>query len=165
MTIRPLGPGDEPALESLLDAAFGADRRGRTAYKVRAGMTAIEPLCFVNEEAGTLVGSIQCWPVALIDGDGAIHPLIMVGPVAVHPGRQQQGIGRALLAHALAQCDALDMPPQILIGDEPYYGLFGFSAQGTGGWQLPGPFERARLLMRNPQGERVPDVGVLGPVR
>ncbi len=39
--------------------------------------------------------------------------------------------------------------PQVLIGDPEYYGrFFGFAADQTGRWDLPGPFERRRLLAR-----------------
>jgi len=34
----------------------------------------------------------------------------------------------------------------LLVGDAPYYGRFGFSAEKTGALWLPGPFERQRLL-------------------
>jgi hypothetical protein len=34
----------------------------------------------------------------------------------------------------------------LLVGDEPYYARFGFSAAGTGALSLPGPYERHRLL-------------------
>ena len=50
----------------------------------------------------------------------------------------------------------------MLIGDPEYYGrFFGFTADRTGKWRLPGPVERRRLLARGPA---VPDVaGALGP--
>ena len=41
----------------------------------------------------------------------------------------------------------------LLVGDAPYYGRFGFSAEKTGALWMPGPFERERLLAR----ELVPD--------
>ena len=34
----------------------------------------------------------------------------------------------------------------LLVGDAPYYGRFGFSAEKTGDLWLPGPYERDRLL-------------------
>jgi predicted N-acetyltransferase YhbS len=34
----------------------------------------------------------------------------------------------------------------LLVGDAPYYGRFGFSAEKTGALWLPGPFARHRLL-------------------
>jgi predicted N-acetyltransferase YhbS len=65
----------------------------------------------------------------------------------------------------------------LLVGDAPYYGRFGFSAEKTGGLWMPGPFEPHRLLGRefipgaldgargliNPTGERmiVPDLHTL----
>ncbi|MGC2082642.1 MAG: N-acetyltransferase, partial [Bradyrhizobium sp.] len=36
----------------------------------------------------------------------------------------------------------------ILLGDAPYYARYGFTAETTAGLQLPGPFERERLLGR-----------------
>jgi len=34
----------------------------------------------------------------------------------------------------------------LLVGDAPYYGRFGFSAEKTGALWLPGPYEKSRLL-------------------
>ena len=34
----------------------------------------------------------------------------------------------------------------LLVGDAPYYGRFGFSAEKTGALWLPGPYEKHRLL-------------------
>jgi predicted N-acetyltransferase YhbS len=158
----PLAEMDGQAIEVLLDRAFGADRRQRTAYRVRAGATPIPPLSFAALEGGALVGSIQCWPVALHAGAGEPYPLIMLGPVAVSPERQKSGIGQLLTARAIEEADALyPDEPLVLIGDPEYYGrFFGFSAQATAAWQVPGPVERHRLLAR-PGAPAVP--GLLGP--
>lgn len=143
---------DQPAVERLLDRAFGADRHGRTAYLLRAGTAAIPGISLAAVEHQALVGTIQCWPVALAGDDGAITPLVLVGPVAVAPERQRDGIGRQLVAASLARAadEGLD-GAMMLIGDPEYYGrFFGFSAERTGGWRLPGPVERHRLLARGP---------------
>jgi predicted N-acetyltransferase YhbS len=34
----------------------------------------------------------------------------------------------------------------VLVGDAPYYGRFGFSAEKTGMLAMPGPYEKHRLL-------------------
>lgn len=143
------------ALEQLLDRAFGADRHGRTAYLLRAGTRAIPALSFAARDGAALVGSIQCWPVSLACDTGERVPLVLVGPVAVEPDRQRDGIGRRLVAASLAAARAHRLDDaMMLIGDPEYYGrFFGFSAERTGGWRLPGPFEPRRLLAR---GERVP---------
>ena len=103
-SIVPIASIPAAEIDRLLDQAFGADRRGRTAYKLREGAEAIPELSFAAVEDGAPVGSIQCWPVELTGSDGGTTPLILVGPVAVDPERQQQGIGRAMMEHARDEC-------------------------------------------------------------
>jgi len=162
ITLVPLDTINPTAVEMLLDAAFGPDRFTRTAYKIRGPGTPIAALSFAAVEDGALIGSIQCWPIALID-DGRESPLVMVGPVAVAPTRQGDGIGRSLVAHVLdtAATEGLD-DALMLIGDPDYYGrFFGFTADRTARWNAPGAVERHRLLAR---GDAVPDTsGMLGP--
>ncbi|CAN5415503.1 N-acetyltransferase [soil metagenome] len=163
--IVPIAAVDADSVEALLDRAFGTDRHGRTAYRIRSGASAIPELSFAALEGGMLVGTIQCWPVALTCEDGEQSPIVMVGPVAVEPGRQRDGIGRELMAHMLAAADAsieAGHDALALIGDPEYYErFFGFTADCTGGWRLPGPFEARRLLARGP---KVPGcAGELGP--
>jgi len=157
----PLADVSADAVELLLDAAFGTDRHGRTAYRVREGMAAISGLSFAAVEDGALVGSIQCWPVALDCDDGTSVPMVMVGPVAVSPARQNVGIGRALMWKAIDAAQA-GGAPLMLIGDPEYYAQFGFGADATGQWRLPGPFERHRLLARGNAPDRA---GMVGPRR
>lgn len=157
--VRPLASVDGAEVERLLDRAFGADRRGRTAYRLREGMAAIGPLSFAVIESDALVASLQSWPIALHPAGGAPVPLILVGPVAVTPQRQGRGLGRALMGRLIGAAAGAD--PLVLIGDPGYYGRFGFSADPTGGWSLPGPVERHRLLARG--GEGLPVEGMLGP--
>jgi predicted N-acetyltransferase YhbS len=152
---------DLPEVDLLLDARFGPARRRRTAYRLRDGMAALPALSFVARDCGTLVGSVQCWPIALSTTTGAMLPLTLLGPLVIAADHDGQGIGSALMARVLEAVDAADTPPLLLIGDEPYYGRFGFSAARTGGFVLPGPVDRARLLLRG--GEDLPALGWLGP--
>jgi len=68
----PINAVDPAAVEALLDRAFGRDRHNRTAYRLRDGMDSIPELSFAAIEAGALVGTIQCWPVALNGDDGSL---------------------------------------------------------------------------------------------
>jgi predicted N-acetyltransferase YhbS len=159
----PLTAVDPAAVEALLDRAFGTDRFARTAYKVRGAAAAIAHLSFAAVEDGRLIGSIQCWTVALACDSGPVVPLVMVGPVAVEPTRQRDGLGRRLVEASLAAAtESGEADRLMLIGDPEYYGrFFGFTAARTGAWRLPGPVERHRLLAR---GAAVPDApGLLGP--
>lgn len=163
LALTPLATVDPAAVERLLDRAFGRDRRARTAYAVRGPALALPHLSFAALDSGALVGTVQCWPVRLVADDGAVYPLAMVGPVAVDPDRQRGGLGRTLMTRALAAATRSgDDAALTLIGDPEYYGrFFGFTADRTGKWLLPGPVERHRLLARGPA---VPDLaGLLGP--
>lgn len=161
--IVPIADVAAEQVERLLDRAFGADRHGRTAYRIRAGMAAIPAVSFAAVENAALVGTIQCWPVRFAGDDGRDVALVMLGPVAVEPARQHGGIGRALTAHALAAAGRTGAArAMMLIGDPAYYGrFFGFDATRTAAWRVPGPVERHRLLAR---GADVPDgAGAIGP--
>jgi predicted N-acetyltransferase YhbS len=155
--LKPLASVRADDIEKLLDDAFGKDRHQRTAYKLRRGMPTIDHLSFAVVDGQSLIGTIQCWPIAV---DAA--PLILVGPVAVPPPRQHQGIGHMLMHAALGAARPND-PPMAMIGDAEYYARFGFVADQTGGWSLPGPWDARRLLLRNPEGRPLPVRGMLGP--
>ena len=164
-TLIPLDNVDPALVEALLDRAFEPERHKRTAYKVRERMDWLPGLSFAAIDAAEhLVGTIQCWPVALTDPAGRKHPLIMVGPVAVLPDAQGLGYGQVLMSAAIAALDPRAPLPQVMIGDPEYYGRFwGFSNTDTGGWTLPGPFEQHRLLARCDNPGVLPKTGMLGP--
>ena len=165
--IIPLDQVESVLIEALLDRAFDPARKTRTAYKVREGTEWLAGLSFAALDGGDmLVGSIQCWPVALTTPEGKRLPLIMVGPVAVLPELQGAGYGKALMTASLAAIDPRAALPQVMIGDPEYYGRFwGFDNAATGGWTLPGPFEPRRLLVRAGTAALLPEKGTLGPWR
>ncbi len=163
--IVPLDSIDSALIEALLDRAFEPGRHQRTAYKVREGTEWLPALSFAAlDEDDHLVGTIQCWPVALNTPDGRRHPVIMVGPVAVLPELQGLGYGKALMAASIAALSPEAPLAQVMIGDAEYYGRFwGFSAEPTQGWSLPGPYDKARLLVRCDNPSILPAEGMLGP--
>lgn len=160
LDLTPLTKADPGDVEALLDAAFGADRHGRTAYRLREGVAAIPALSFAAWDDGRLVGTLQSWPVLLRTSAGT-EPLVMVGPVAVEPEVQGLGIGKALMAALIEAADADGADALMMIGDPEYYERFGFTAQPAEGWRIDGPYEQRRLLARvrrdlPQQGELVP---------
>jgi predicted N-acetyltransferase YhbS len=167
----PLGACDQAAVEALLDDAFGSDRRSRTAYLLRAGVDYIPALSFGLMQGERLIGSIQCWPVRVIgeedgeEADSESAALVLVGPVAVAPDCQGAGHGHALMEAMLDAAMLEGNPPLVMIGDAEYYCRFGFTASETGGWDLPGPFEQHRLLLRNEGDYILPISGIIGPDR
>ncbi len=162
MQIRPATPADAAAIETLLDAAFGAGRHARTAALLRSGATPFVGPSLVACSDSALVGSIQFWPIALVAHREAV-PLTLLGPMAVAPAIQGQGVGRRLLAAALAAADGAGLDPVLLIGDLDYYGPFGFAAAATAEWTLPGPVERERVLLRQRVPRPLPRVAAVVP--
>ena len=151
--IIPLSGMAPDRVEALLDAAFGANRKARTAYKLRAGTAVIPALSFAAVQEETLVGSLQSWPVRV-----AGQSVTLVGPVAVSPERQRSGIGQMLMERLIT---AAGDAPMMMIGDPEYYGrFFGFTAEATAAWDVPGPVERHRLLAKQVS---LGLVGTVGP--
>ena len=142
-TIEAAAPGDAPLIEALLDEAFGADRRNRTAYRLREGASPV--LGLVARDGDRLAGSLQCWPILLLQPSGRTHRLALLGPVAVAADARGLGVGTAMIGEAIVR---MGDAPVMLVGDAPFYGRFGFTAEHTGEWMLPGPVERERLLAR-----------------
>jgi predicted N-acetyltransferase YhbS len=143
-SIQDTADGDQPAIEHLLDLSFGIDRRTKTSYRLREGSHAAEGLSLVIRDDGVgIAGAISFWPLA-IGGEGA--PALLLGPLAVHPERQNLGIGLALMREGLARAKALGHRLVILVGDEPYYARAGFKKLPRGLLMMPGPTNPDRFL-------------------
>ena len=137
-------PADAAAVETLLDLTFGLGRRSKTSYHLREGNQAVEGLSLVirDREVG-LAGAISYWPLVV---GKAFKAAILLGPLAVHPARQNLGIGRALMNFTLEKAKAGGHKLVLLVGDAPYYERVGFQKLPEGLLQLPGPFDPARFL-------------------
>ena len=119
----------------------------------------IAGLCFVAVAGNVLRGTIRYWPVLI--GDDL--PALLLGPIAVAGERRSEGLGAVLIEHSLARAADLGHRIVLLVGDEPYYGRFGFRRDLALGLTLPGPVDPGRFLAR----DLVPGAldGVAGPVR
>jgi predicted N-acetyltransferase YhbS len=137
-------PADKAAREALLDRAMGPGRKRKSSEALRRGRLPAEGLALVARSAdGAVLGTVRLWNVTL--GAGG-RPALLLGPLAVEPSVKSAGIGSALMRQAIAEARDLGHRAILLVGDEPYYGRFGFSAERTGELAMPGPYERHRLL-------------------
>jgi predicted N-acetyltransferase YhbS len=137
-------PTDDAAIENLLDLTFGLSRRTKTSYRLREGSAAVDGLSLVirDRELG-LAGAISYWPLVV---GKAFTSALLLGPLAVHPARQNLGIGRALMNVSLAAAKLRGHKLVLLVGDAPYYARVGFQKLPEDLLQLPGPFDPARFL-------------------
>jgi predicted N-acetyltransferase YhbS len=139
--IRAERAGDVAAREALLDQCFGVNRDLRTCQRLRDGHAPAKGLALSAVRERRLVGTVRLWRVSA----GGM-PALVLGPLAVDPCCRGLGIGAALVDRALELARAQGHGAVLLLGDEPYYGRFGFSAEKAAALSLPGPFERERLL-------------------
>jgi predicted N-acetyltransferase YhbS len=142
ITIRTEVKRDVAAREALLDEALGAARFTKTAERLRDGRLPADRLAFVACDGRKLVGTVRLWDISA----GLQRPALLLGPLAVATQWRNQGIGAALMRHALAAATARGDAAVLLVGDAPYYARFGFAAEKTADLWLPGPYERDRLL-------------------
>ncbi|MGD1879327.1 MAG: GNAT family N-acetyltransferase [Kiloniellaceae bacterium] len=133
-------PGEAGAREALLDLAMGVERFAKTSERLREGRLPV--LALVARDEGRLIGSVRLWAVEATGSRG----VLLLGPLAVTPERQDEGIGAALMRRALNRATASGHGAVLLVGDAPYYSRFGFSAPLTHRLDLPGPVERHRFL-------------------
>jgi predicted N-acetyltransferase YhbS len=140
ITIRTERPVDEAAREALLDVAYGDIRHTKPSAKLRRGRLPAEGLALVAIEKGKMLGTVRLWNVSAGGRDA-----LLLGPLAVHPQARNRGIGAALMKRALAEAARRGHGAVILVGDEAYYGRFGFGAEKTQMLRLAGA-DPARLL-------------------
>ncbi len=159
--VLPETPGDSFEVEMLYDLAFAPGRTALSSYQLREGVDPIADLStIVRDEFDAVVGAIRYWPVRIGATD---TPTLLLGPIAVHPTRQGEGLGGLLLLDTLERARALGWQRVLLIGDEPYYRRFGFRQALTQNIDFPKPVNIKRLLAK----ELVEDSmkGVTGMVR
>ena len=137
---------DLPEVEGLLDLAFAPGRELLSSYQLRQGVPPVPELSLIaRDDYDALVGAIRFWPVRV---GAAGDPALLLGPVAVHPIRQGEGIGAALIGETLERAAEAGWPGVILVGDEPYYRRFGFTRAAAGALDFPRPVNPARVLAR-----------------
>lgn len=142
ITIRKETIRDVDAREALLDLSFGDARFEKASERLREGRLPAPGLSFVASDRGRVVGTARLWNVSA----GPALPALLLGPIAVHPDVRCQGVGGALVERSLADARRLGHRAVMLVGDAPYYGRFGFTAEARGDLWLPGRYDENRFL-------------------
>jgi len=126
-------------VEALYDLCFAPGRDALSSYRLREGVSRVAPLCLNLRDDGILAAAIRYWPVRV-----AGRPVLLLGPIAVHPTRQAEGLGGYLILESLERARALGWERVLLVGDAPYYGRFGFAR--LDGVEMPPPTNPERVL-------------------
>jgi predicted N-acetyltransferase YhbS len=127
-------------VEALYDLCFAPGRTALSSYRLRDGVPTVAPLCLtLRDDDGTLAAAIRYWPA-----EAGGEDVLLLGPVAVHPTRQGEGLGGLLINESLAMARRLGWERAMLVGDEPYYRRFGFAR--LVGVIMPPPTNPDRVL-------------------
>lgn len=132
---------DVPAREALLDRCLGERRAAKSSERLREGRLPAQGLALTAERDGDVVGTVRLWHV---EANGV--PALMLGPLAVKPELQGEGLGKTLMREALWRAACRGHGAVILVGDASYYARFGFETALTRDLAMPGPVERERFL-------------------
>jgi predicted N-acetyltransferase YhbS len=139
MRLRRERPEDWWEVEALYDLCFAPGRTALSSYRLRDGVEPVARLCLVARDPfGGLAAAIRHWPVRVGDA-----PALLLGPVAVHPTHQGEGLGGGLIREAMARA-APDWDRVLLVGDLPYYARFGFARLPA--VRMPPPTNPDRVL-------------------
>ncbi len=135
-------PDDQLEVEYLFDLAFAPGRHALSSYRLREGVEPLAELSFVaRDDLDVLAGAIRQWPVRIGD-----TPALLLGPIAVHPTRQGEGLGGQLIDFAVDAARVAGWEIAVLIGDAPYYRRFGFVPVHAQGITFPPPTNPNRIL-------------------
>ena len=163
VSIEPEAPDDAPAIEALLDEAFGADRHKKQSYRFRQHVGPVEALSLVARDRGRVVGAIRQWPVA-ITGAPAGTLALLLGPIGVAADRRRERIGDRLMRESLRLADELGYAIVLLVGEVSYYGRFGFRAAAAHGLFMPGEDPKRLQVLELDPGALAGVSGDLWPI-
>lgn len=121
--IRPEGKQYIAGVYKVEERAFKRDGEAQLVDRLRArGMVT---LSLVALKDGEVVGHVLFSPVRLVNGEDSFD-LIGLGPVAVDPEHQREGIGSRLINAGLEEIRQAGHAAVVVLGDPAFYERFGF---------------------------------------
>ncbi len=132
-------PADWWEVEALYDLCFAPGREALSSYRLREGVAPVADLCLLLRDENGLAAAIRYWPVQIGGAE-----VLLLGPIAVHPTHQGEGLGGWLMRESLGRAARLGFGRVLLVGDEPYYRRFGFARLES--VIMPPPTNPARVL-------------------
>ena len=148
---RPMQAGEDAAVETLLEAAFGGHDEVRLVDRLRRE----------GDMVGEMVlplgrGIIGYYGLSRMRGPKG---WLCLAPVAIDPAHQGRGHGRRMVGQ-LAEWARLSQTHVVVLGQVPFYARAGFSAERARG--LTSPYPITHTLLAGP-GADVPQETLVYP--
>ena len=135
---------DHVEVEQLLDLVFTPRRKLLSSYHLRSLTNKVNMLSYViKDNSNNVVGSIRFWNIKI---EGHSSRGLLLGPLAIHPIYQSEGLGEKLVFNCIEQARTDKWNWVVLVGDLGYYSKFGFSNDPTIGISIGDGFDNERLL-------------------
>jgi predicted N-acetyltransferase YhbS len=137
MKIRQEQKSDHKKVYEINKQAFDQENESKLIEKIRVGEGFVPELSLVAELDGEIVGHILLSKIKIV-GEAEYESLAL-GPMAVVPKLQRQGIGGKLVNTGLEIAKKLGFESVIVVGHKDYYPKFGFEKASK--WGIKCPFE------------------------
>lgn len=134
MIVRRERPGDVAAARQLHVDAFPTEVEAGLLDELRRDEGWLPDLSLVADDGDAVVGHVVCTR-GTIGADR--RPALGLGPIAVRPDRQGDGIGSTLVHAVVAVAEARGEVLVALLGDPGFYGRLGFVPAADVGVEAP----------------------------
>jgi putative acetyltransferase len=131
--VRPEVAGDRDAIRGVNELAFEGPAEADIVDALRGSDAWLPSLSLVAEDGTGIVGHALFSLVRLDSGP----ELLSLGPMAVLPERQREGVGTALVRRGVRRARGTEYPLVVVLGHPDYYPRFGFRPARPYGIETP----------------------------
>lgn len=159
--IRPEQMANENRITHIHRAAFRRDQEARLVHRLRRDGDLLLSLV-AEDEQRNILGHIAFSPCYAEHPSQPLAAGCALGPLAVDPAYQHQGVGQQLVTAALAHEVLQAYPWMVVVGKPAYYQSFGFESAHALGLKLPIKVPPEAFMVRWPEtAERTLPAGTL----
>lgn len=139
--IRSEQKSDYAAITKVNDLAFERPEEGYLVENLRK-LSEFDPrLSLIAEINKKIIGHVMFCPIHIQAKNGEEYPCLSLGPIAVIPEYQKQGIGGQLIEAGHRAAHELNYKSVVLLGHPEYYPRFGYLPAEK--WDLRNPWNIA----------------------
>jgi len=153
--VRAETPADQDSIRKIIDEAFGDTITSKIVDGIRSSDRFVPDLSLVAGSRGQSLGHVISSFVDVVPGTRRV---LQVGPLAVVPSHQGQGIGSALMHETIRIAEELGEPLLLIEGSPKYYGRFGFTRADAVGIEPPPEARGPQYFMIRPLGAYDPSL-------
>ncbi len=153
--MRTINENDWPQIYALIERVFLRKDEAQFMRDLQAKQDLVYTR--VIERNGELTGLIAYSRLKLIT-DTSIHDALVLAPFVIDPPWQGHGLGAQLIKQSHSDLMAANEKLAFVLGEEEYYGRFGYSRQAASAYS--GPY-KSPFLLANKWSKDIPETGEL----